>query len=54
MRFRKRSCEDPAPLNGGKDCSSLGKPEELEECSAHDCKISEPFLFNVVLLVCRR
>ena len=32
MRSRVRNCTSPAPAFGGKDCSSLGDPQESEPC----------------------
>ena len=31
-RRRDRLCDNPEPVNGGKDCSRLGKDTETEEC----------------------
>ena len=34
--IRTRSCEEPAPSNGGLDCS--GSPIEVEECNIQKCE----------------
>lgn len=32
-RRRERSCSNPPPQNGGKDCSQLGKAQETKRCN---------------------
>ena len=36
-QFRKRSCSDPVPSGGGKDCSQLGHSEEIRTCYETVC-----------------
>jgi len=39
IRIRKRSCNDPAPSDGGDDCR--GSAIEVEECNSQKCKNSD-------------
>ena len=34
----KRTCTNPPPSNGGKDCSGLGPAEKTQECNTQDCR----------------
>ncbi|XP_078382400.1 ectin-like [Oculina patagonica] len=36
-QLRSRSCTNPPPANGGKDCSRLGRAMKLRKCNNHDC-----------------
>ena len=36
-RERSRSCTNPPPAHGGKDCSELGPATEKGECNTHSC-----------------
>ncbi|XP_065057183.1 coadhesin-like [Rhopilema esculentum] len=38
VRVRTRSCNNPSPSSGGKDCTSLGESEELEVCNNQACR----------------
>ena len=33
-----RTCTNPPPSNGGKDCSELGQDEKTEECNTQACR----------------
>ena len=35
---RTRTCTNPPPSNGGKDCSGLGPAEMTEECNTQECR----------------
>lgn len=37
MKTRKRTCTNPPPANGGKDCSILGSDTSTMECNIHEC-----------------
>ena len=33
-----RTCTNPPPSNGGKDCSELGPSEKTESCNTQECR----------------
>ena len=37
MKSRYRSCTNPAPAFGGKDCSRLGDPDQVAPCELTKC-----------------
>ena len=44
---RNRSCDSPAPAQGGADC--MGKDEELVQCNGTLCPISELAFCSCIL-----
>ena len=38
VQTRKRTCTNPPPANGGKDCSGLGSDATSRECNNHICQ----------------
>jgi hypothetical protein len=36
-RTRTRSCTNPVPAMGGKDCSQFGAPVEVMKCNEQQC-----------------
>ena len=45
---RSRTCSNPAPINGGKDCSHLGNAVETKACSLNGCITSTSALLDLV------
>ena len=39
VKIRKRSCNNPEPKNGGKDCSGLGPAVENVACNLFPCRM---------------
>ncbi|XP_022785986.1 uncharacterized protein LOC111326285 [Stylophora pistillata] len=39
FQYRERTCDNPKPENGGKDCSSLGADKEEVVCNTHICPV---------------
>ena len=37
MQTRKRTCSNPLPAHGGKDCSVLGPDTSTRECNTQKC-----------------
>ena len=33
-----RTCTNPLPSNGGKDCSGLGPAQQTQECNTENCR----------------
>ena len=45
-----RTCTNPPPSNGGKDCSDLGPAQETETCHEQACRKLEFHLFAIAKL----
>ena len=43
MQQRTRTCANPTPANGGKDCSQLGATYESQECGTKQCPSKHTF-----------
>ncbi|KAL9963174.1 hypothetical protein ACROYT_G032349 [Oculina patagonica] len=39
IKYRSRSCTNPPPTNGGRDCWRLGTPVESQTCNTHKCPV---------------
>ena len=39
-QYRERTCTDPAPANGGKNC--IGRSRENRDCNTHACPTTPP------------
>ena len=49
MRIRTRTCTNPSPQYGGKDCTDLGDTEQKEDCNTQNCPskvYSHPYLVS--------
>ena len=44
IQQRTRICTNPAPSNGGKDCTQLGATTESRNCSSNSCP-SKTFVY---------
>ena len=38
-RYRTRNCTNPEPQYGGKNCSEIGKPLQIQECNLTPCPV---------------
>ena len=38
LRIRKRSCNNPEPKNGGKNCNDLGADTDTKSCNSFPCR----------------
>ena len=36
-RSRTKTCTNPLPQNGGKDCTGLGDTQQQEDCNTQNC-----------------
>ena len=48
---RTRSCDNPKPAHGGKDCSKLGPASESKACNSHPCPGMHKLLFHMFAFV---
>ena len=44
VKTRARSCNNPEPRNGGKNCSDLGPAVESKICKSFPCRMFHQFL----------
>ena len=47
---RSRSCDNPKPAHGGKDCSKLGPASESKACNNQPCPGMHVLMFLLVSL----
>lgn len=50
IMVRKRSCNNPDPQHGGKDCKGLGTAVEEKNCNSFPCRMSDQYLFIAFFL----
>ena len=51
---KTRTCTNPAPQHGGKDCSELGPAEMTLSCNEESCGEHKQSFFNHILKLLRR
>lgn len=51
IQTRKRTCTDPEPQHGGRDCTDLGDPEHIRPCQVIQCpsKLQYDYTLRVIL-----
>ena len=49
---RSRTCSNPAPQKGGKDCSHLGNAVETKTCNVRECPTGSSHEFDTSLRLC--
>ena len=50
VQSRSRSCDNPKPAHGGKDCSKLGPALESRSCNSHPCPGMHQLIFALVTI----
>ena len=50
VQTRSRSCINPPPQHGGKNCSAFGPPVETKECNLKECP-SKDLWFQFVIYI---
>lgn len=50
IQTRKRTCTDPEPQHGGRDCTDLGDPEHIRPCQVIQCpsKLQYDYTLRVI------
>ena len=49
---RSRTCSNPAPKNGGKECSRLGNAVETKVCNVKECPTGALNEIDISLRLC--